>query len=165
MTTPQIEYQTQGLGDYQAIFYPMNGSLVISSIRTFSKTTAQANYSSITQGLQLQLNDLSSSAQQYTWDFGDGNTSNQALGVISHTYSNPRSYTVCLSALHSCGNVDDYCTTIGMSALTFDGNNSSAIATFTVYPNPATDYIIVNAPTAGRLNVISRKELFQPGGE
>jgi PKD repeat protein len=152
MTSPQIRYQTQGAGDYQALFYPTNGAPVSSSIKTFTKTSAQANFSSLSQGLQIQFTNSSSAAQQYTWDFGDGSTSNQNNAQFQHIYSNSGSYTVCLTAIDSCGNTDVFCTNVSVSSLKFDATTPSF--EFSLYPNPAKDFLRVRSAEDGLLRLI-----------
>lgn len=95
----------------------------------------------------------------YSWDFGDGDTSNQAFP--SHTYANPGLYDVCLTVTSKdslngiC--VDMYCDSLGADSLgnliyktaagftlnVFDANavslNEPLIQEFAIYPNPTND--------------------------
>ncbi|MDZ7847677.1 MAG: PKD domain-containing protein [Owenweeksia sp.] len=110
----------------------------------------------------------SSYTNSYTWDFGDGNKSNQAFPV--HAFNNPGLYQVCLSIL-SINQVGDtcmstYCDSLGADSL---GNliykNSQTAFKLTVlnpenislrenelkktrlFPNPATNQVRVVLPT------------------
>lgn len=68
----------------------------------------------------------------YFWDFGDGNTSNQANP--SHTYSQNGTYTVCLIAQNICG-ADTSCNSVTISCpvaqAAFSSTNSGLSASFT----------------------------------
>jgi PKD repeat protein len=45
----------------------------------------------------------SSSATNYTWNFGDGTTSTSSAGTVTHVYREDKSFTVSLKAKNSCG--------------------------------------------------------------
>jgi PKD repeat protein len=56
-------------------------------------------YSTVSSNNTLAITDKSKGATQWTWDFGDGNTSNAADPV--HQYAEPGLYKVCLSISNS----------------------------------------------------------------
>src|SRR5262249_32944503 len=69
-----------------------------------------ANFSYNTSNLTASFNDLSSTAIQWHWDFGDGVTStSQNPG---HTYANNGIYDVCLVVTDVCGQADTICHTV-----------------------------------------------------
>ncbi|MCS7037880.1 MAG: PKD domain-containing protein [Saprospiraceae bacterium] len=55
-------------------------------------------------GLGIMLTNTSQNATSFHWNFGDGNTSNQANPT--HTYAQPGAYTVTLRAENACGSVE-----------------------------------------------------------
>jgi PKD repeat protein len=57
--------------------------------------------------LSVAFSDLTGTASQWKWDFGDGATS--TLQNPSHTYSANGSYSVCLIATNLCGIADTTC--------------------------------------------------------
>lgn len=63
-----------------------------------------AGFSSQNAGLSIILNNTSSNANAYFWDFGDGNTS--AETSPSHEYAAPGTYTVTLRAENACGSTE-----------------------------------------------------------
>ncbi len=82
---------------------------------------------------------LSGTQTAYSWDFGDGNYSNN--GAVSHTYTLPGVYQVVLSAVNSLGGQQAYATvTISEAMLTNPGDNVSTtdgVLTFEI-PDSAT---------------------------
>lgn len=90
----------------------------------------------------------------YLWDFGDGNTS--TLQYPTHTYAVPGIYNVCLTITDAqtppC--TSTYCDSIDARDLMYQINvfnpNVSGIdpiveEDFNLYPNPVSDYLILNA--------------------
>jgi PKD repeat protein len=57
--------------------------------------------------LTSSFTDLSNTAVQWQWDFGDGNTSTDQNP--SHTFAVTGTYHVCLTAIDFCGNTDSTC--------------------------------------------------------
>ena len=153
MASPQISYETQGSGDYQALFYPTNSNAISSSVHSFTQTSAQAQFSWISQGLQLQITNTSIDAQQFSWDFGDGNVGSQSTSVFQHTYSNPGSYTICLTAEDSCGNSQVFCSNVTVSSSKFEAATVSTFE-FSFFPNPAQEYLNVVSSEDGLLRLV-----------
>ncbi len=98
---------------------------------------------------------IGGSPLSYTWNWGDGNTSNSE--TPSHVYSSPGNYQICLSIVDANGCSDSYCDSTYLTRLA----SGSAIITVNVvnsitgvsepttnenvpliYPNPAKDNII-----------------------
>ena len=80
----------------------------------------------------LSLNNPTS----WSWDFGDGNTSN--MQNPSHTFAEPGDYTVCLVVANSAG-TDTACMTISV-IITSLTEQWQGIA-LKVFPNPASDVL------------------------
>ncbi len=121
---------------------------------TLGTDTATASFS--TTGTQPTFNfDASASvnADVYTWDFGDGNN---GTGVTtSHTYANNGVYTVTLT-------VDD---TTGCSSMATDTTSIEVTIgieenpleqSLAVYPNPATDRVLVDFDLVNSSNATIR---------
>ncbi len=84
-------------------------------------------------GLNLQFVDQSTgNPTQWSWDFGDGNTS--ALANPAHTYAEEGDYLVCLQVADDCGS-DEFCTTVSVVCapppVAFNGNVNGLSASFT----------------------------------
>ena len=60
-----------------------------------------ANFGSTVNGATASFDNQSDNATTYNWDFGDGNSSNEA--EPSHTYTTDNTYTVTLTATNACG--------------------------------------------------------------
>ena len=61
--------------------------------------------------LQVSFYQLSQYADEYLWDFGDGNYSFEPEPV--HIYENPENYIVCLTVFNGCGTDQHYDTIMG----------------------------------------------------
>ena len=64
-------------------------------------TIPAAGFTSAVNGATATFTNTSSNATSYTWNFGDGNTSN--LQNPAHVYAGDGSYTVTLTAANACG--------------------------------------------------------------
>jgi PKD repeat protein len=90
----------------------------------------------------------------YFWDFGDGNTSN--LEFPTHTYAGVGPYQLCLTVTDTSGCNDTFCDSLyagrnetGISITVVPNiitsvNNEITYSDISIYPNPATNSIIVN---------------------
>lgn len=81
---------------------------------------------------------------EYFWDFGDGNTSDEANP--QHTYLSPGTYTVTLVASSDC--LED---SVSMEIDIMVGLPEFAGAGFRVYPNPTAGRLVVGDQTDGSL--------------
>ena len=80
----------------------------------------------------------STGATTYSWDFGDGNTSNEENP--NHTYGSNGTYEVILTVSNQCGEVESTTTfIINVNAVT-----EAEFGNMKVYPNPASDYITIS---------------------
>lgn len=88
----------------------------------------------------LQFNDLTiGSPNTWQWDFGDGASS--TLQNPQHTYTNPATYTVCLTVNDSCS-LDITCQAVDVLL----GIGSVTAFSLDLYPNPAASTIILRWP-------------------
>ena len=89
-------------------------------------------------GLVAFTNTTTPIADQYFWDFGDGNSS--SLENPSHTYLASGTFNVCLISQDTCG-TDTLCTMITVDI--FADINELVGMDIQIYPNPAQDVIFV----------------------
>lgn len=78
----------------------------------------------------------------YVWDFGDATALFTGL-LANHTYAAPGTYTVCVTMTTFQGCTDTYCDTVNVPAVGYE-EYPGGIAAVVLYPNPATDNIILN---------------------
>ncbi len=103
---PTVEYTTAGTFDVTLEVTNANGSdelteddyIVINDVPQVS-----ASYS--TNVLTVSFTSNIANANSFMWDFGDGNTSNDANPI--HTYASEGNYTATLTANNSCGSVTE----------------------------------------------------------
>ena len=100
-----------------------------------------ANFSESISGNTTSFTNSSSSVNStlnYSWDFGDGNTS--SIQNPSHTYATNGTYTVTLIA-SNCIFSDTITKTIQIGTNSMEENTNT---NFEFYPNPTTNQIIIN---------------------
>ena len=112
-------------------------SLSLWNIGLYS-TQVTANFDYSISANQVDFTNLSTKANLYFWDFGDGNTGNTPN--ISHTYLNGGFYNVRLVALNHCS-IDTISKSI--SIITTALSSNSIDNEIKIYPNPAKDYISI----------------------
>lgn len=120
---------------------------------TMGLGTATANFSATETALSVAFTDLSTNADSWFWDFGDGSTSTDQNPT--HVYASAGAYTACLIATMDCGGSDTTCMTvnpdiaIGISQYGF--NNLS------VYPNPSNGNFTIEisgVETVGQISIV-----------
>jgi len=91
------------------------GSSQVCETVTVSCSPPQAAFSQTSNQLTVTFQDVSTNgANQWSWSFGDGNTSNTQNP--QHTYAAPGTYQVCLDAVSVCG-VTQSCSMVTISCL------------------------------------------------
>ncbi|HZG01722.1 MAG TPA: T9SS type A sorting domain-containing protein, partial [Chitinophagales bacterium] len=140
-----------------------------------------ASYDAVTNTFNLMLDSsLNAALGQFTWDFGDGTTSNDAYP--SHVFANNDLYNVCLSYGTPVGTVCTYCHVIGIDSsgavfLRTDAGFTVNVvpfaagtavenlnaAAFDIYPNPVSDNVTVTlfAERAAQHDI----EIFNAAGQ
>ncbi len=87
----------------------------------------------------VQFTDASTDTPtDWSWDFGDGNTSTAQNPM--HVYTAPGTYNVCLTASNAAGTNGASCNPVVVNTLNVEKLLSAA---FTVYPNPANNFVII----------------------
>jgi PKD repeat protein len=91
------------------------------------------------QGAQVTMTNNSNGGGSYSWDFGDGNTSTVTAPV--HSYTQSGTYQVKLTQTNDCGTV----VTTQTIVVTLTGVNevNAKHDQVTIYPNPASDHVVV----------------------
>jgi PKD repeat protein len=106
--------------------------------------TPTANFDTSVNGLEVSFTSTSTTTgppSGYSWNFGDGNGSNEA--APTHTYSSEGTYSCCLTITDDCGVSGPYCediTVINSNTLIFEidsicGNTSDVVSVPVVVQN------------------------------
>jgi PKD repeat protein len=139
-----IEYEANaGFRGVDSFFYKISdeGSPVKSDTGTVVITVGGvpfANFTYSTNNFDVTFQNLSSGADSISWDLDDGTIA--TTNTVVHTYLR-NSYEVCLTAFNSFGQ-DDTCMTINLTRV---GINAVDNSLFSIYPNPATNKVVVDA--------------------
>lgn len=89
-------------------------------------------------------------SSQYSWDFGDGNTSAEVNPV--HTYEEPAIYKVCLTAGNICGEVKQ-CRFVEVGGTTSVWSNNE-VADVRLFPNPTQNNTTLQITQGSELGLI-----------
>ena len=133
-STSSSLYISQG-GDYW--YQAQDGQCIaVDTVHVEQLTVPQTLFATNESNLQVQFSNNSVSSDYYSWDFGDGNSSNATNPV--HNYGADGTYEVTLISGNVCGE-SEYSkmltiSSLGIAELTFGSR-------ILIYPNPATDVI------------------------
>ena len=100
---PIITYQTAGIYDVTLIVTSAAGKdtlLMDEYITSLDVPITDFEYSALTE-FEYSFINTSLNAETYSWDFGDGSTS--ILESPIHTYEQPDTYNILLTAMNECG--------------------------------------------------------------
>lgn len=108
-----------------------------------------AGFSFNVSGFTVNFENTTVDGTTYTWNFGDGN--NSPSTSPSHTYTNPGTYTVVLTAVNgSCS--DQISKEITIASTGIDG--AEWVKAFGIYPNPSKGEVTVSLKMEKELKVI-----------
>ena len=143
------EWTGLGAGTYTVTVTDPNGCSAQGSVSVGQPNPDVVMFSWSTTGLGVQFSN-SSTAGDYVWDFGDGNTSTETNPF--HTYVQSGTYTVCLELTTDCG-TKDVCNTLSVSDVGIDENYWDYIS---VYPNPTNDFVLfqVSHPDLATISIM-----------
>lgn len=156
---PVVTYWQAGLYDVtlQAGTAPFSDAVQhLQFIEALPSPTAEFELSA--DGLMIGISNYSQHADQYHWDFGDGNTSADA--EPAHTYAAPGNYLITLVAENGCG------TDTATFNLLISGVGNAALTNqwFAVFPNPVTSWLSIQPLKTGtyglRLLDATGRQLF-----
>ncbi len=117
-----------------------------------------ANYTYSSTGNNFTFSNLSVNATNYSWDFGDGNTSNSVNP--SHNYLQNGNYIVKLIT-SECNLSDTISQTINIITASLVANKDITEVIF--YPNPVSNELILNIETIDQISIYnSLGEIFFP---
>lgn len=121
---PTVIYENAGTYNVELVVSNPAGSASASEIDYINVSDIPtANFVAVNNMLTVSFTNNSVDADTYSWDFGDGNSSNEVSPT--HTYDSEGEYTVTLTATNACG--DEIATnTIGANALP-SANGSASI--------------------------------------
>ena len=120
---------------------------------------ATAAFTSTAVSTTATFTNTSSNANDYAWDFGDGQSSTQTSPV--HTYASAGTFTVRLIASNDCGS--DTVTSVLTISTTGGLADAAEAGSISIYPNPAGSVINLSLHTGIRAN--GRYELMNIVGD
>lgn len=153
-----ISYEYLAAGDYStSLTLTHNGyhlacvDVALADVTVLDTAISNYNYVGLGGG-GYQFTNMSTNANTYYWDFGDGDTSNAQSPI--HTFLSDNNYNVCLTVTDSNGcNVNTSCQVV--SFVTAIEANDVEINEVKIYPIPANKYFSVVVPEGYRTgNVI-----------
>ncbi len=110
---------TAGISPATALYLQQTAAQVVFdslSVWNIGVYDVQSGFTASTNGLQVQFNNQSQNAQQYFWDFGDGNFS--TIAQPQHQYAASGTFTVTLLAAGFCGtDLSSQTITVGSTGL------------------------------------------------
>jgi len=130
---PVVLYNTAGTYDVKLeVTNAFGPSLKVFPAFITVEAAPTAGFTFVANQTTVAFTSTSQNASAYTWNFGDGSSSNEENP--SHTYTNPGTYTVSLATSNNCG------TTIIEQTITITSGTGEAtwIEGFRLFPNPNT---------------------------
>lgn len=104
LSNPTVTYSEPGVYDVILTVSNSEGSDQIERLDFITVTEAAiSDFSFVVDGGEVTFTNLSSNADSYSWDFGNGDSSTEESPV--YTYTSSGTYTVELSAISECGTV------------------------------------------------------------
>ncbi|MEZ5055976.1 MAG: PKD domain-containing protein [Saprospiraceae bacterium] len=97
-----------------------------------------ADFTSSIMDATVTFSNTSSGAVTYSWDFGDGETSNEESP--EHTYASSGTYTVTLSVTNSCGTETK---TEEVVIIIISTDNLAFLESLDIFPNPNNGQFVV----------------------
>ncbi|MDP4819391.1 MAG: PKD domain-containing protein [Saprospiraceae bacterium] len=161
LQNPTIRYQRPGVYDVALSItnaWGMDSKVEKNKvfILTDPKATIRSNQSA--SGVSF-ISTSSGGALRYSWDFGDGNTSQ--LETPFHVYDSAGTYRVQLVASNFCGSDT---TAVEVSVLMTSTRSAERMATVSVYPNPNKGSFVIQAGNTAFARGLLQVDLFEANG-
>ncbi|GIV33773.1 MAG: hypothetical protein KatS3mg031_1308 [Chitinophagales bacterium] len=138
-------------GEYTLQFSDEYGYQFMRSVQIDGKQMVQAAFTmsqpAVLAGETIQFTNLSTGAQDYEWDFGDGTVVTDTINPV-HTYAEPGTYVVKLRARNADCYSNMYAT-IEVLKQTTTGIGGTAEEELKIYGHHQTIYVNLNMPEAG----------------
>ncbi len=146
---PGASYSWSNGASTQQTYFTGPGTLIVTVTNTCgsfkdtvvaaAETQTSAAFSSTTSFQTASFTNLSTNANSYVWDFGDGNSGSDVNPV--HVYTNDSTYTVTLISYGDCEN-DTISQQVTVSSVGIGLSGANAIVS--VYPNPSRGNLLVS---------------------
>ncbi|MFN4079601.1 MAG: PKD domain-containing protein [Saprospiraceae bacterium] len=136
LANPVVNYSTSGTFSVTlTAFNPVGNNVITKTNYITVSNVPNANFNFTVNNQTVQFNNTSNNATSFTWDFGDGNTSNEQNPA--HTYSQGGTFTVTLTATNDCGSTTSTKTVTVVAAPTanFSANVTTGCGPLTVQFN------------------------------
>ncbi|MEL6659681.1 MAG: PKD domain-containing protein [Bacteroidota bacterium] len=137
-------------GSYEVLLEVSNGtnsSTTTINIEVF--TPPSPAFSIMTDQLTISLQNLSTGATSFVWNFGDGNTSMETNPM--HTYASPGTYEVTLNASNDrCAVAAGQTVSVGTTS-----TNEVAAAAIRFFPNPVTETLQIENWQRGTIQLFT----------
>lgn len=143
----------QSAGTYSCMVATPNCSYTayISVTEASNSTYTPVIFDNSINGLDVSFTNSDNDAENFLWNFGDGNTSTDANP--NHTYSSAGTYNVCLNATNHCGQSGEICASITVVDELNVNNLQKNI--LTIHPNPTSSFITIsNIPAEATISVL-----------
>ena len=139
---PLIVYSTPGIYSAELITGNALGSdtILLNDLVEVQALPNAAFDQSISNGSTVVLSNLSTLAERYEWDFGDGNGSE--LNSPSHTYQQSGTYEIRLIAANDCGQDTSFQT---VDIIVTSTENINHFVALKVFPNPGSGLFTISS--------------------
>ncbi|MDX1652536.1 MAG: S8 family serine peptidase [Brumimicrobium sp.] len=128
-----------GNGTYQVTVTDQDGCVATEDFTlNANPTVPAAGFNSAPSFLTVDFFNLSTGANSFSWDFGDGNTSTDFNPT--HTYAANGTYNVCLTAYSDCDE-STVCNDVTVNENDASLSSEDLNELISVYPNPAKEYL------------------------
>ena len=138
------------LNTSEAEFFQQRADAAVSdSLLTWNigRFEPQANFTFIASAIQVDFEQTALNANQFSWNFGDGGTSNEA--DPSHTFPGEGTYPVRLIASDGCSS-DTISQSVSVITAGYDEPENQ---TWRIFPNPATKEVMIQAAEMTKFNI------------
>ncbi|MEZ4982629.1 MAG: PKD domain-containing protein [Saprospiraceae bacterium] len=136
---PSVTYDTPGTyGVSLEVTNSFGTNQVMQTAFIIAEAAPVADFTSSIMDATVTFSNTSSGAVTYSWDFGDGETSNEESP--EHTYASSGTYTVTLSVTNSCGTETK---TEEVVTIIISTDNLAFLESLIVFPNPNNGQFVV----------------------
>jgi PKD domain. len=137
-------------GQYHVIVTDANNCASSDTVEVIQLPAPSGNFT-VAEGPngQMTFTATTSNTVSYHWDFGDGNTA--TVNPTSHQYMANGNYPVTLTIVNECGAESEIIREVSIRNRTVGINDAFDDQQILIYPNPASDKLIVENKGSGNL--------------